>query len=78
MEGDGDKLGFLPQARGWRALARGRNSLRYDDRADIVSRCTDSELWRYAPKQEAVPYYPWWDNAEQQDEFTWGTRHVRV
>jgi hypothetical protein len=78
VEGDGDKLGFLPQARGWRALARGRNSLRYDDRADIVSRCTDSELWRYAPKQEAVPYYPWWDNQEQQDEFTWGTRHVRV
>lgn len=77
LTGDNDRFGFIPQVRNWRVLVKGRNTLRFDDRADIVSRCTDSELQRFAPKEDLPPDYPWW-REDKEPEFTWGTKHVRV
>ncbi len=48
------RLGFLYQAREWRPLHKGRNSLQYDDRADVVARGTDSALINMAPIAEII------------------------
>lgn len=64
LHGDGDKTGALTQARQWRALHRGRNTLRFDDDADVWSRCTDSALQEFAPKPDMTG----WDPFDVEDE----------
>lgn len=49
LYGDGEYTGFLTQIRKLRPLPGGRNNLRWDDDADIVSRGTDSKLTTIAP-----------------------------
>jgi len=49
LYGDGNYTGFLTQIRKLRPLPGGRNNLRWDDDADIVSRGTDSKLTTIAP-----------------------------
>lgn len=46
---DGEHSGFLTQARKWRKIAQGKNSLRFDDDADVVARATDAALLKFAP-----------------------------
>ena len=38
---------FLSQCRGWRPLPNGRNTNRFDDYGDVVSRCTDAALQEF-------------------------------
>jgi hypothetical protein len=45
---------FLEQARNWREVGRGRNANRFDDVADVVSRCTDPAVQEFAPQATFV------------------------
>ncbi len=54
LYGDNDKIGALPQLRSWRPLTKGRNSLKWDDDGDVLSRCTDSALQAFAPRPVLV------------------------
>jgi hypothetical protein len=49
---------FLSQARTWLPLPNGRNTNKYDDAADIVSRCTDPALQKFAPNAQSAPMSP--------------------
>ena len=52
---------FLEQCRGWRPLPGGRNSLRHDDRANVVSFACDPVFRSYAPQvmnEEAPSFNP--------------------
>jgi hypothetical protein len=59
---------FLSQARGWLPLPSGKNTLPYDDRADVVARLTDPALQEFAP-QPAAPmpfnFDPDWEEGEE-------------
>jgi len=55
LEGDGEHTGFLTQARKWRPVGLGKNNLRFDDDADVVSRVTDALFKRLAPQTNAPP-----------------------
>ena len=61
--------GFIPQSRGWQPLPKGRNSLRFDDQADAVSRCTD-DLWiDYAPLVEYTESVDWIAEEQMSEEY---------
>lgn len=73
--------GFLPQMREFVPLGKGRNSLRFDDEADVTARLQDPILLDIAPHQESEhefkgqsPYRPLVDESAH----SWGTRHIRV
>lgn len=65
---------FLHQAREWRPLPTGRNSLKYDDLADVVSYCADPAIDVYEVDEE-VPQWGPYHQPEQETER--GTLHVR-
>lgn len=68
LHGDGDKVGLLPQGRNWRALPKGRNTLKWDDDADVTARCTDTALRRFAPKPSSLLMGGWNPlDVEEQD-----------
>jgi hypothetical protein len=66
---------FLRQAREWRPLATGRNALKYDDLADVVSYSTDMAINVYEV-DEAVPE---WSPFKKpvDDDLVHGSRYVR-
>jgi hypothetical protein len=83
LYGDRNHTGFLTQMRKWMPLQNGRNNLKWDDDGDVVARATDSGLQKFAPKTEfagsvAINSPAWWRQQEDQPDYTWGTRHVRV
>jgi hypothetical protein len=81
LTGDGVHTGFLTQVRKFRKVGPNKTNLRYDDDADVVARATDAALLEIAPKPQHIeasrPMSPFRDNSPQE-EYTWGTRHVRV
>lgn len=50
LYGDREHTGVLTQARKWRKIGHGKNSLRFDDDADCCSRVTDAALLEFAPR----------------------------
>ena len=68
--------GFLHQARGWRPLSSGRNSLKLDDRANVVSFAVDPVFRRYT--QEVVDADPIPSAFRREDRaYAHGGRYVR-
>jgi hypothetical protein len=68
---------FLDQARNWMPLASGRNSLRFDDYADVVSYATDPVFASHYP-QAGVDMSQWSPYRTQEAELqVAGSRHVR-
>ncbi len=61
--------GLLPQARGWQPLAKGRNSLRFDDEADVTSRCTDDIWTDYAPIVEYTESVDWMEEERLAQDY---------
>ena len=61
---------FLTQARGWLPMPNGRNTLRFDDVADVVSRITDPALQMFSPHETARidPIVKWLKRNEQLEE----------
>lgn len=55
---EGELAKFLDQARTWRPLPNGRNTCKWDDAADIVSRVTDPALQKFSPNAQAAPMSP--------------------
>ena len=77
------RYGFLYQMREFRPIVgSSRNSLKWDDRADVVARSTDSKIIGLAPRtpyfvKERNPFNPYRDHTPD-DDLGWGTRHVRA
>jgi hypothetical protein len=65
---------FLEQARAWRPLPNGRNGLKYDDLADVVSYATDPALDQYARSEADEEWSPF--RKREEDGPTQGTRYV--
>jgi hypothetical protein len=68
---------FLAQVREWRALPGGRNNLKLDDRANVVSFATDPCFAPFArrvdrPNAEWSPYHN-----PPESEFDGGTRYIQ-
>jgi hypothetical protein len=59
---------FLEQARDWRPLAGGKNSLRFDDHANVVSFSTDPVFRRYTPVQEVHEWSPFMAPVEDDSQ----------
>ena len=81
LYGDKEHTGFLTQARKWRKVAQGKNSLRFDDDADCVSRATDPALLQFAPSPSSMAvdpeaYSPYRSN-KNEDEPGFATRYIR-
>ena len=77
---EGELEKFLSQARTWLPLPNGRNTNRYDDSADAVSRITDPALQEYSPKAAFAQDddYAWSPYKKQgEDQPLRGSRHVR-
>ena len=55
---------FLFQARNWRPVAIGKNTLRNDDCADVVSYATDPSLEEYIPSSQMIQ-----DELEEEAEY---------
>lgn len=68
---------FLAQAREWRNLPGGRNSLRLDDHANVVSFSCDPVFSNLTPRAEVDPaeWSPY--RNQEKDEDAGGSRHVR-
>ncbi len=67
---------FLDQARHWRPLKTGRNSLKYDDAANVVSFAADPVFERLVPEYQPDQFGPF--NVKPVEEgFTEGSRYVR-
>jgi hypothetical protein len=66
---------FLAQAREWRPLDTGRNSLKYDDLADCLSYATDPALDQYAMSEKMQEWSPF--RREETTEMMQGGRYVR-
>jgi hypothetical protein len=67
---------FLEQARTWRPLPNGRNGLRFDDAADVVSMATDPAFSSYYPVWQPTGE-AWSPFKEREVEETSGSRHVQ-
>ena len=61
---------FLGQARTWLPLPNGRNSNRFDDSADAVSRITDPALQRFAPIVQEAPMSPFMDEMDPDGDWS--------
>jgi hypothetical protein len=72
---EGIRAIFLEQAREWRKLATGRNGLKYDDMADVVSYCCDPALSSYEMSEKMQEWSPY--RQPEDEEFTQGGRYVR-
>jgi hypothetical protein len=73
---------FLEQARNWRPLEGSRNSLKYDDCADVVSMATMKAIEEYSPRPgfQGGTQYPWLEKfrgPEPSPGPSWGTRHIK-
>ncbi|MDH3629318.1 MAG: hypothetical protein OES25_16905 [Acidobacteriota bacterium] len=78
LYGDGGKTGALTQARNWRSLAKGRNTLKWDDDADVWSRCTDSALLEFAPALSQYDPFEEYLFGEDSDEPPQRSRYCAV
>ena len=68
LDGDEVHTGFLTQARKWRKLEKGKNSLRFDDDADVVARSTDGVFSEdLAPKPILVQNHLFGDEDDDDD-----------
>lgn len=70
--------GLLDQCREWRALDNGKNSLPYDDRANVLSFACDPVFKRYTADPMVVK--PTWDpfaGARGESQPTHGGRYIR-
>ena len=71
---------FLGQARTWLPLPNGRNTNRYDDSADVVSRITDPALRHFAPMPEIATMSPFMDELDPDgsyaDEMSYRSRYT--
>ena len=68
------KQAFLDQAREWRALATGRNGLKHDDMADVVSYCCDPALGNYEMSEKMQEWSPF--RQKEEEAPLRGSRHV--
>jgi len=66
---------FFDQARNWMPMHGGKNSLRYDDVANVVSFATDPALGYGAEEPSLIELSPY--RKPEQDEPTHGNRYVR-
>jgi len=69
---------FLEQSRGWRPLPNGRNTLRFDDSADCVARCTDSALQRWVPPPVVESSDGWspYKRPKLDEEYAYAGRYI--
>jgi hypothetical protein len=65
LHGDREYSGFLTQARSWMALPNGKNSIRYDDDADIVAHGMDEALAKLAPNPDYEDFF----NDDDEEEY---------
>jgi hypothetical protein len=65
---------FLAQAREWRSLDSGRNGLKHDDMADVVSYATDPAISRYEMSEKMQEWSPYKESVD--DVPTSGSRYV--
>lgn len=68
---------FLAQAREWRPLPTGRNTLKYDDVANVVSFAADPVFTSYAPQVAANQDWQWSPFRKPEEDRGTGTRYVR-
>ena len=66
LRGDGVHTGFLTQARRWRKVGPNKNSLRFDDDADVVSRITDPVITEFSPQPHFVEE-PWKEHLRREE-----------
>jgi hypothetical protein len=65
---------FYDQAREWRSLESGRNGLKHDDMADVVSYCCDPALSQYEMSEKMKEWSPY--RSEVDDAPLSGSRYV--
>lgn len=83
VEGDGNRVGLMPQVRKFRPIGKkGRNVLRFDDHADVVARATDRGLRVFAPQPEIVnvggTQLPAWAGGQRKQVYLSNCRHWAV
>ena len=66
---------FLKQAREWRPLPTGRNSLKYDDLADVVAYSCDPAVDVYTVDEKVEEWSPY--REPERDQMSQGGRYVR-
>ena len=66
---------FLDQAREWRSLESGRNGLKHDDMADVVSYATDPAISRYEMSEKMMEWSPY--RTVDEDGPSTGSRYVQ-
>jgi len=66
---------FLDQAREWRSLEGGRNGLKHDDVADVVSYATDPAINQYEMSEKMQEWSPFRHNPTEPPMS--GSRHVK-
>jgi hypothetical protein len=72
---EGIRSVFLSQAREWRPLETGRNGLKYDDMADVLSYATDPALDHYEMSEKMREWSPY--RRQEEDPELSGSRYVR-
>ena len=70
---------FLSQARDWRPIMGGRNSLKYDDHANVVSFATDPVFKTYAPitGSDELAFDPFAGARGDRQRTEYGGRYIR-
>jgi hypothetical protein len=67
--------GFLEQARDWRPIGF-RNSLRLDDRANVVSFCMDRAVTRMAPVTSEAEEWSPFKSSEREDDSLYQSKYI--